>query len=609
MIKDKYKTKMQLTNELERMRQMIATWETCEISHKQAEEKIKRHYHIQNTTSSILRIALEPISLEEQLDRTLDLILSIPWLSLQSKGCIFLAEDEPEILVMKAQRGLHKSLLTACEKVPFGRCLCGMAASTRNIQFTDCVDDRHKTQYQGILPHGHYCVPIISGERVLGVANLYVKEGHKREQIEEDFLSAVANTLAGIIERKQAEERIRRDYHIQSVTSSILRISLEPISMEEQLDRTLDLILSIPWLSLQSKGCIFLVEDEPDALAMKVQRGLAEPLLTACAKVPFGRCLCGRAASTCEIQFSDHVDDRHETHYQGILPHGHYNVPIVSGDRVLGVINLYVKEGHKREQIEEEFLTAVANALAGIIKRKQAEEERIEMQEKLIRSEKLAAVGKVAGGIGHDLRNPLNIIENSTSYISEILKDEDEQVRKQLDIIHRAVKRSSNIVTDLLDFARAKPLSLEKCNVRDTVKEALSNIEIPKNITVETHMDEGVPEIFTDANQIQRVFLNLISNAFRAMPEGGSLTITSRVNTVFSKDSGAVEIEFKDSGVGIKENNLNKIFEPLFTTRSKGIGLGMAIVKDIIDKHHGTIDVQSVVGKGTTFTVRLPVKI
>ncbi len=178
-----------------------------------------------------------------------------------------------------------------------------------------------------------------------------------------------------VSKRKRAEEKIKRDFHIQSTINSILKISLEPISLDEQLERILDLILSIPWLSVQSKGCIFLVEDDPDMLAMKAQRRLSDTLITSCAKVPFGKCLCGRAASTGKMVFTDHIDDHHETHYEGMLPHGHYNIPILSGDHVLGVICMYVKEGHKKDKKEEEFLTSVANTMTGIIERKRAEEE------------------------------------------------------------------------------------------------------------------------------------------------------------------------------------------------------------------------------------------
>ncbi len=296
---------------------------------------------------------------------------------------------------------------------------------------------------------------------------------------EQGHLVAYDALIRDITKRKQVEEKTKQDYHIQSAISSILRVSLQPISLNEQLQKILELILPIPWLSLESKGCIFIVEGEPDVLVMKAQHALSDDLLMSCAHVPFGKCLCGMAASTGRTIFAGHVDDQHEIRYQGMLSHGHYNIPILSGDRVLGVICMYVKENHQRDEREDEFLTAVANALAGVIQRKHAEEERMRMQEMLIRSEKLAAVGKIAGGIGHDLRNPFNIIDNSALYLSEILNDVNGKVRKQLDVIHRAVQRSSKIITDVLDFAKAKPPSLEKCNISNIIKEALFSMETP----------------------------------------------------------------------------------------------------------------------------------
>ncbi len=294
-----------------------------------------------------------------------------------------------------------------------------------------------------------------------------------------------------------------------------------------------------------------------------------------------------------------------------------------------------------REELSEKVRERTIELASANEKLRSEIKERIGMHDKLIRSEKLAAIGKIVGSISHDLRNPLNIIDNSSSFLSEILKNEEGVARKQLDIIHRAVKRANNIVTDILESIRIRPLCLEKCKVADIIREALLNIETPHNITVETHSDEDIPDILLDSNQIQRVFFNLISNAFRAMPEGGNLTITTRhlslVNSHLSEDrkqengddtqrtkyegkqmtndqlpmtkSDFIEIAFSDTGVGIKEENLKKIYEPLFTTRSKGIGFGMVIVKDIIEKHHGTINVESEVGKGTTFTIALPVGI
>jgi PAS domain S-box-containing protein len=179
--------------------------------------------------------------------------------------------------------------------------------------------------------------------------------------------------ISDITERKEAAEEVRKNYDIQKVINTILRLSLEDIPLEELLDRTLDLILSIGWLAIESKGCIFTAE-EPGVLVMKSQRGLPRANQKRCARIAFDECLCGNAASTKEIVFSDRVDGRHEISYKGMASHGHYCVPILFAEKTLGVINLYLKEGHRPNQTEKEFLTATANALASVMARKRIDE-------------------------------------------------------------------------------------------------------------------------------------------------------------------------------------------------------------------------------------------
>ncbi len=157
----------------------------------------------------LLRISLEDVPLTNQLERALDQILSIPWLPLEKKGGIFLVEDDPEVLVLKAQRNLAPDLLRICARVAFGRCLCGRAALSGRIEYAACLDERHENRYEGIAPHGHYNVPILFGEEVLGVIVLYLSHGHPRSDEEEVILRAVASTLASLLQRTQAEQALR----------------------------------------------------------------------------------------------------------------------------------------------------------------------------------------------------------------------------------------------------------------------------------------------------------------------------------------------------------------------------------------------------------------
>ena len=181
---------------------------------KRARLAVLRRADVQATLNSVLRLSLGDHSLEEQLGAILDEVTSIPWLAPASKGAIFLVEDDPEVLVMKAQRDLAEVLLTSCARAPFGRCLCGRAAAEKRVVFRSNVDGDHDVMYEGMLDHGHYCVPLLNGHKLLGVMTLYVRAGHKRNDEEVAFLESVADVVAGVLERcrvrEEAEENLRK---------------------------------------------------------------------------------------------------------------------------------------------------------------------------------------------------------------------------------------------------------------------------------------------------------------------------------------------------------------------------------------------------------------
>jgi PAS domain S-box-containing protein len=173
----------------------------------------------------------------------------------------------------------------------------------------------------------------------------------------------------------QAEKLIYRKNQIQSVINEILNLSLESRSLEEILECALEKIVSIDWLKLKSQGAIFLVGENPDELVLKVSREFSEELKNICFKIHIGKCLCGLAASRKEVMFANYLDDCHESRYVGMAPHAHYCVPIQSSGTILGVLNLYVEVDHQHNKDKENTLLAMANVLAGIIKRKQGEKE------------------------------------------------------------------------------------------------------------------------------------------------------------------------------------------------------------------------------------------
>jgi PAS domain S-box-containing protein len=224
-----------------------------------------------------------------------------------------------------------------------------------------------------------------------------------------------------------------------------------------------------------------------------------------------------------------------------------------------------------------------------------------EMRDKLIRSERLAAVGELASGVGHELRNPLNVIRNCVYLINMSLAEgTDPEIAKTLRLLDQQVDISNKIVTDLLNFTRIRPPALASVDLNSLVKESLSWVSVPQEVQVTTEFDSKSPNANIDGEQVGRVFANIISNAVQAMMGKGKLNITT------GTENGHVKVSFEDNGCGIPEKNLERIFEPLFTTKPKGIGLGLAISKRLVEQNHGRIEVASQVGAGTTFTVKIP---
>ena len=232
--------------------------------------------------------------------------------------------------------------------------------------------------------------------------------------------------------------------------------------------------------------------------------------------------------------------------------------------------------------------------LRDIRERKQAEEQRLNL-------ERLAAIGEIASMVGHDLRNPLSGIAGATYYLKKKLNTETpSKTREMLDIIEKNIEYSDRIVNDLLDYSKQIRLSRREVAPKSIIQESVLLARVPKNIEV-SDLTQNEPKINIDSDMMKRVFITIIKNAADAMPNGGKLTMKS-------KESGDnVEIAFSDNGVGIPKEIVEKLFTPLFTTKAKGMGLGLAICKRIVEAHGGHIRVESTVNEGTTFTVIVPI--
>ena len=229
----------------------------------------------------------------------------------------------------------------------------------------------------------------------------------------------------------------------------------------------------------------------------------------------------------------------------------------------------------------------------------------------LISSEKLASLGRLTAGACHEILNPLSII-SMQAQLALASPDLEPPLRERFQGILEQVQRIVTITDQLRRFSRTEPVIQTNMQVDEVIEEILSLLgrELQlANIHLQKELAQGLPEIQADRRQLSQVFLNLISNAKDAMPQGGSLTVSARVKGVNGKKT--VEVSFSDTGCGISRENLLKLFEPFFTTKpqDRGTGLGLSICREIVESYDGKISVESTEGKGSTFRVELPVPV
>lgn len=234
-------------------------------------------------------------------------------------------------------------------------------------------------------------------------------------------------------------------------------------------------------------------------------------------------------------------------------------------------------------------------------------------QEQLVNAEKLASLGRMAAGVAHELNNPLTGIVTFAHLLKKRMPPENKQDIEDINVIIEQADRCSKIINGLLGFSRKTTTEKIKLNINTLIENTLALLKNQArfhNIRYEMNLDNSIPEIIVDPNQIQQVFINLLINAADAMNENGLIIISTRPVEDKIGNKKYVEIEFTDTGPGIPKEQLARIFEPFYTTKpvGKGTGLGLAVSYGIIKKHGGSIDVKSEYGKGASFFVRLPVK-
>lgn len=418
------------------------------------------------------------------------------------------------------------------------------------------------------------------------------------------------------MDRELENERILnlRNLHLETI-NNLLKLNGETgIDLKTKLRRGLEFIFKVPWLEVLEKGGVFLTNDETDELDLFLSWKLGEKIEGLCEKVSKGHCLCGRAFETKEIVFASCVDERHDTRFEGISPHGHYNIPILHRGDVIGVIVFYLEHGHKRKEEEVDFLKSCAEVFSQIIVTQNYEDSLIAQKKRAEKAE--AAKSLFLANMSHEIRTPMNGIIG----MAELLLD-DELVgdsREKVKIIKSSGQSLLSIINDILDFSKidAGKLEISKhiFSIRDLLSEQnniFSIISSKKEINFEVNVDGQVPdEMHGDSVKVKQILQNLINNAAKFTEKGTiSLDVGISIN---NKGESVLVFKLEDTGIGIPKEKQALLFSEFsqadesINRRYGGTGLGLTIVKRLIELMGGEISFVSEEGVGTTFHFQIP---
>lgn len=523
-----------------------------------------RERELQKINSGLLALAVPDEPLEAFLEKALEMVTATPWLSKERKGAIFLAGAGQGALLLAAQRGLPESARPMCAVLPYGRCLCGLAAARGETVHDSGLDGRHETPCAGITTRAHYCVPMKGGAGLVGVLHLCLEHGHMYAEEEVLHLENIAGVLAGIVEKKRAAGE-------NSVMAEIIRQAAEPVIITDTDGRitfvngVFEKVTGFTSAEAMGKKSLLMSGEHSPEFYAKMWSSL----------------LAGRA-------------------WRGKLVNRKKD-----GGRCVMRANIFPLKDPSGKT------TAYASIQEDIT-------ELEELEAQLGQAQKMETLGRLAGGVAHDFNNILVAISGYTRFLAAAVKG-NTQAEGDLAEIAKAVEKAAGLSRQLLDFSRKRgPAAFGELDLKAAVygNEKLLKTLLGGAVRLELACGDVAP-VRADRGQFGQVLVNLAVNARDAMPAGGKVevkvlphTVSSPVPTPFGvmPPGEYVVLSVRDEGQGMDSATLSRIFEPFFTTKPEGkaTGLGLSMVYSIIRRHDSYMTVFSRPGKGSAFTAYFP---
>jgi PAS domain S-box-containing protein len=419
-----------------------------------------------------------------------------------------------------------------------------------------------------------------------------------------------------ITKRKDEEAALIKSGQQKEALNALLRVEQNlSKTLLEKLTHCLAKVLKVNWLDVLSKGGIFLEKD--GVLKLFVSNNLGEIIEDMCSEVKKGRCLCGRAFETAKTVHAHCVDERHENTFEGIAPHGHYNVPIKKGEEVIGVLVLYLEHGHQKDPDEVEFLESCCEVISQIIISHRNEEEIIRARDMAMVAEK--AKTEFLANMSHEIRTPMNGVLGMAQLLSET-KLSREQV-EMIEVIQSSGDSLLTILNDILDLSKIESgkFELEKVNfnLKKCVEEAMYLLSFKasqKGIDLIEKYDDDVSEWFRgDVTRVRQIIVNYISNAIKFTDKG---SVTIKVSNISKEAKNQkIDISVIDTGIGVSKDAQERLFKAFsqadnsITRQYGGTGLGLSICAKLTQLMGGEVFFESTEGVGSTFSSQIELEI
>jgi len=541
------------------------------------------------------------------LEDVLRVIVTVTANLMDSKICsLWILDEKDQKLKLKATQSISEEYLKE-RSLAMGEGVVGHVAlrnqpmAILNVLKDPLYKEKELAKKEGLV--SMLSVPMCIKDRVIGVINCYTSYPHTFSKSDEEMLTTVANQAAICIENSGLMETLDID--------EILRLVLEGVTKNIGFDRARLYLVNEKRNVLECKMAVGIDEERIKGITLRLDPEESVVARSIFEKKPF---IIPDARKDPRVNLI--IKEKFNLHSLVVIP-------LLVREKALGAIAADFVHSNKnitKEALESLMVFAQQAGLAihhafmyqelkifsqhmeEKIQKTTADLSKTEAQ--LIRSEKLAALGQLAAGIAHEIRNPLTSINILIHSLASNLPSGNSQ-KEDLKVIEEEIHRINEIVDQFLRFAKPTPPLFQKAEVASIFEETLQLLrpQIEKQRIVVQKEFQTLPSIVMDREQIKQVILNLLLNAVQAMIKGGHLALKGHI----PRDERWINLLIQDSGVGIPPQDMNQLFDPFFSTREGGIGLGLSIAHRIIDQHHGKIEVESAPGKGTLFTIWLPI--